>query len=124
MPRVLRGCSVYPCRPGSGRAASRPEGTATAVEAPMPDAYCPATPHSKLHVSLRRPSLTMDEVTSMTSACSDGHRPPTRDGRAPNAAVHAHERPPGAEDRAPFVSLATDLLTVIGRDGSFQRLGP
>jgi PAS domain S-box-containing protein len=90
----------------------------------MPDAYCPATPHSKLQVSLRRPSLTMDKVTSMTSACSDGHRPTTRDGGAPNAAVHAHGRPPGAEDRAPFVSLATDLLTVIGRDGYFQRLAP
>ena len=90
----------------------------------MPAAYCPATPHSKLQVSLRRPSLTMDEVMSMTSACSDGHRPTTRDGGAPNAAVHAHERPPGAEDRAPFVSLATDLLIVIGRDGYFQRLGP
>src|SRR5947209_6413463 len=58
------------------------------------------------------------------SASANGHRPTTRNERATNAAAYADQRPPRAEDPAPFVSLATDLLTVIGRDGSFQRLAP
>jgi PAS domain S-box-containing protein len=37
---------------------------------------------------------------------------------------NGEEQPPPAEDHAPSVSLATDLLTVIGRDGCFQRLAP
>jgi PAS domain S-box-containing protein len=34
------------------------------------------------------------------------------------------EHPPSAFGHVPFVSLATDLLTVIGRDGCFKRVAP
>ena len=61
-------------------------------------------------------------ITARASA--NGDRPTARNERATNAAAYADQRPPRAEDPAPFVSLATDLLTVIGRDGSFQRLAP
>jgi PAS domain S-box-containing protein len=58
----------------------------------------------------------------MTSARPTGQWPATSQVRGTNSVSNGEARPPPAEDRAPLVSLATDLLTVIGRDGCFKRL--
>jgi PAS domain-containing protein len=60
----------------------------------------------------------------MASARPTGHRPIARQVRGANPVSNGEDRQPPAEDRQPFVSLATDLLTVIGRDGCFKRLAP
>jgi PAS domain S-box-containing protein len=64
-----------------------------------------------------------DRPSRRVSARSTGH---ISLGRAPgtNSIAHGEARPPPAEDRASFISLATDLLAVIGRDGRLKRLGP
>jgi PAS domain S-box-containing protein len=60
----------------------------------------------------------------MASARPTGHRPIGSQVRGANPVSNGEDRQPPAEDRAPFVSLATDLLTVIGPDGCFKRLAP
>src|SRR5216683_2139504 len=63
-------------------------------------------------------------ATSMASARPAGRRPTASQVRGTNSVSNGEERAPPAEDRAPAVSLATDLLTVIGRDGRFKWLAP
>ncbi len=60
----------------------------------------------------------------MASARPTGHRPMASQVRRPNSVSNGAARPPPAEDRAPFVSLATDLLTAIDREGCFKWLAP
>jgi PAS domain S-box-containing protein len=60
----------------------------------------------------------------MASARPTGHRPIASQVQGANPVSNGERRQPPAEDRQPFVSLATDLLTVIGPDGCFKRLAP
>src|SRR5712692_11475185 len=63
-------------------------------------------------------------ATSMANARPTGHRPTASQVRGTNSVSNGAARPPPAEDRAPFVSLATDLLTAIDGDGRFKWLAP
>jgi PAS domain S-box-containing protein len=65
-----------------------------------------------------------DSLSRRARARSTGHRPTGNQEPGANSVSHGGARLPPAEDRAPIVSLATDLLAVIGRDGHFKRLGP
>jgi PAS domain S-box-containing protein len=65
-----------------------------------------------------------DRPSQRASARSTGHRPTRNQIQGTNSGSNGKARPPPAEDRTPFASLATDLLAVIGRDRRFQRLGP
>ncbi len=60
----------------------------------------------------------------MACARLTGPRPIARPVRGNDSVSNGEERAPPAEDRAPLVSLETDLLTVIGRDGCFRRVAP
>jgi PAS domain S-box-containing protein len=64
-----------------------------------------------------------DRPSRRANARSAGHRPSGDRVPGANAASNAEARPPPAKGGAPSVSLATDLLAVIGRDGRFKRLG-
>jgi PAS domain S-box-containing protein len=60
----------------------------------------------------------------MASARPTGRRPTASQVQQANSVWNGEERPARAEDRAPVVSLATDLLAVIGRDGCFKQFAP
>jgi PAS domain S-box-containing protein len=65
-----------------------------------------------------------DRPSSRASARSTGHRPTRNQIQGTNSGSNGEARPPPAENRRPFISLATDLLAVIGGDRRFKRLGP
>jgi PAS domain S-box-containing protein len=65
-----------------------------------------------------------DGATSMASARPTGYRPNASPIQKANPASEGDEHPLSLVDHAPFVSPANDLLTVIGRDGCFERLAP
>jgi PAS domain S-box-containing protein len=65
-----------------------------------------------------------DRPSRRASARSTGRRPTGSHVPGTNSVANGEARPPPAENRAPFGSLATDLLAVFGRDGRFKRLGP
>ena len=58
----------------------------------------------------------------MASARSSDHRPTASQAGGTNSESNGAAPPPPAEDGAPSVSLATDLLTAIDRDGRFKWL--
>jgi PAS domain S-box-containing protein len=63
-----------------------------------------------------------DRPSRQVSARSTGHRPTGNQKAGATSVSNGEARPPPAEDRAPFVSLATDLRAIIDRDGRFKRL--
>src|SRR5712691_707347 len=63
-------------------------------------------------------------ATSMARARPTDHPPTASQVRGTNSVSNGGARTPPAEDRAPFVSLATDLLTAIDGDGRFKWLAP
>ena len=65
-----------------------------------------------------------DRPSPRASARSTGQRSTGNQVPGTNSVSNGEARPPPAEGRMPFVSLATDLLAVIGPDGRFKRLGP
>ena len=65
-----------------------------------------------------------DRPSRRVSARSTGQRSTGNQVPGTNSVSNGEARPPPAEDRTPFVSLATDLLAVIGGDRRFKRLGP
>ena len=60
----------------------------------------------------------------MSSARPTGQGPTVSRIRETRSLTTGEGRSPPADHRAPFGSLAIDLLTVIGRDGWFKRLAP
>ena len=64
-----------------------------------------------------------DRPPRRASAHSTGHSTVSR-VPGTNSVSNGEARPPPVEGSAPFVSLATDLLAVFGRDGRFKRLAP
>jgi PAS domain S-box-containing protein len=65
-----------------------------------------------------------DRPSRRASARSTGRRSTGNQVPQTSSASNAKARPPPAEERPPFVSVATDLLAVVGGDRRFKRLGP
>jgi len=73
--------------------------------------------------SAEMPERDKDGEMPMASARPTGYRPNENLVQGANAPSEGQEHPPSV-GQVPFVAPASDLLTVIGRDGCFKRLAP
>src|SRR5690348_9106811 len=74
---------------------------------------------------LRRPSVTNDGETSMARARRTAHSATPHSGTTlPESPTDGVDRPRSDNQSIAFVPAASELLTIIGRDGCFKHLAP